>query len=182
TLDDSYKQEDSIAAAIKDKLTAVMAKFGYCIENALVTQIIPSDAVTNAMNDINTARRERIATEARAEMNKNILVKNAEGEADAKALAGEGVARERKAIVDGLRDSVKDFELGISGVDHHAVMATLMMTQYFDALREIGRTNAVILMPHSPSAVQDLYGQLRDAIATGVLTASKTEEKKGPQS
>ncbi|HXN97979.1 MAG TPA: SPFH domain-containing protein, partial [Candidatus Acidoferrales bacterium] len=46
TLDDSYKQEDSIAAAIKDKLTAVMAKFGYCIENALVTQIIPSDAVT----------------------------------------------------------------------------------------------------------------------------------------
>jgi regulator of protease activity HflC (stomatin/prohibitin superfamily) len=182
TLDDSYKQEDSIAAAIKDKLTTVMAKFGYCIENALVTQIIPSDAVTNAMNDINTARRERIATEARAEMNKNILVKNAEGEADAKALAGEGVARERKAIVDGLRDSVKDFELGISGVDHHAVMATLMMTQYFDALREIGRTNAVILMPHSPSAVQDLYGQLRDAIATGVLTASKTEEKKGSQS
>jgi regulator of protease activity HflC (stomatin/prohibitin superfamily) len=35
----------------------VMAKFGYSIENALVTKIVPADAVVKAMNDINAARR-----------------------------------------------------------------------------------------------------------------------------
>ena len=34
----------------------MMAKFGYSIENALVTKIVPADAVVKAMNDINAAR------------------------------------------------------------------------------------------------------------------------------
>ncbi len=112
-----------------------MAKFGYSIENALVTKIVPADAVVNVMNDINAARREKVVTEARPEASKITMVKQAEAEAEAKALSGQGVARERKAIVDGLRDSVLDFEKGVSGVDAHDVMSLLMMTQYFDALR-----------------------------------------------
>jgi regulator of protease activity HflC (stomatin/prohibitin superfamily) len=89
-----------------------MAKFGYSIENALVTKIVPADAVVNAMNDINAAHREKVATEARAEASKITMVKQTEAEAEAKALSGQGVARERKAIVDDLRDSVLDFEKG----------------------------------------------------------------------
>ena len=92
------------------------------------------------------------------------------------ALAGQGVARERKAIVDGLRDSVLNFEEGIQGVDPHEVMALLMMTQYFDALRDIGAQSNTILLPHSPSAVTDLYAQLRNAITAGNLAAMKSVE------
>jgi regulator of protease activity HflC (stomatin/prohibitin superfamily) len=87
-LDDTYQQEDQIAKRIKDSLSVVMAKFGYSIENALVTKIVPADAVVRAMNDINAARREKVATEARAEANKITLVRQAEAEAEAKALAG----------------------------------------------------------------------------------------------
>src|SRR6516164_6653487 len=166
-LDETYQQEDQIAKRIKDSLSVVMAKFGYSIENALVTKIVPADAVVRAMNDINAARREKVATEARAEANKITLVRQAE----AKALAGQGVARERKAIVDGLRDSVLNFEEGVHGVDPHEVMALLMMTQYFDALRDIGAVSNTILMPHSPAAVSDLYAQLQNAITVGNLAA-----------
>lgn len=175
-LDDTYQQEDQIAKRIKESLSTVMAKFGYSIENALVTKIVPADAVVKAMNDINAARREKVATEARAEANKITLVRQAEAEAEAKALAGQGVARERKAIVDGLRDSVLNFEEGIQGVDPHEVMALLMMTQYFDALRDIGAQSNTILLPHSPSAVTDLYAQLRNAITAGNLAAMKSAE------
>ena len=175
-LDDTYQQEDQIAKRIKESLSTVMAKFGYSIENALVTKIVPADAVVKAMNDINAARREKVATEARAEANKITLVRQAEAEAEAKALAGQGVARERKAIVDGLRDSVLNFEEGIQGVDPHEVMALLMMTQYFDALRDIGAQSNTILLPHSPSAVTDLYAQLRNAITAGNLAAMKSVE------
>ncbi|OLB33257.1 MAG: hypothetical protein AUH13_01535 [Acidobacteria bacterium 13_2_20CM_58_27] len=55
-LDDTYQQEDQIARRIKESLSTVMAKFGYSIENALVTKIVPADAVVKAMNDINAAR------------------------------------------------------------------------------------------------------------------------------
>jgi regulator of protease activity HflC (stomatin/prohibitin superfamily) len=47
-LDDTYQQEDQIAKRIKDSLSVVMAKFGYSIENALVTKIVPADAVVRA--------------------------------------------------------------------------------------------------------------------------------------
>jgi len=180
-LDDTYQQEDQIAKRIKESLSTVMAKFGYSIENALVTKIVPADAVVKAMNDINAARREKVATEARAEANKITLVRQAEAEAEAKALAGQGVARERKAIVDGLRDSVLNFEEGVQGVDPHEVMALLMMTQYFDALRDIGAQSNTILLPHSPSAVSDLYTQLRNAITAGNLAAMKSVEPIKPQ-
>jgi regulator of protease activity HflC (stomatin/prohibitin superfamily) len=178
-LDDTYQQEDQIAKRINDSLSVVMAKFGYSIENALVTKMVPADAVVRAMNDINAARREKVATEARAEANKITLVRQAE----AKALAGQGVARERKAIVDGLRESVLNFEEGVHGVDPHEVMALLMMTLYFDALRDIGAVSNTIRMPHSPSAVTDLYAQLRNAITVGNLAANSAasiveEEKK----
>lgn len=175
-LDDTYKQEDEIAKRIKASLSEVMSKFGYSIENALVIKIEPAEAVVNAMNNINAARRNKVAAEANAEANKITLVKKAEAEAEAKALSGQGVARERKAIVDGLRDSVLDFEKGVSGVDAHDVMSLLMMTQYFDALRDIGQVSNTILMPHSPSAVQDLYAQLRNSITTGTLAAAKAQE------
>lgn len=159
-LDDAYKQEEQIAARIKESLTGVMSKFGYSIENALVTKIVPAQAVTNAMNDINAARRERVAQEARAAANKLTTIAAAEAEAEAKALAGSGIARERKAIVDGLRDSVKEFEEAVKGVSSEEVMAILMMTQYFDALREIGKNNSTILLPHAPSAIADLRNQM----------------------
>jgi len=57
------------------------------------------------------------------------------------------------------------------------VMALLMMTQYFDALRDIGAQSNTILLPHSPSAVSDLYMQLRKAVTAGNLAAAKSMEK-----
>lgn len=176
-LDQTYLQEDEIAKRVKDSLTTVMARFGYSIENALVTQIVPADSVVKAMNDINAARREKVATEARAEANKITIVKQAEADADAKALQGQGVARERKAIVDGLRASVEDFEHAVKDVDANSIMAILMMTQYFDALRDIGQNSNTILMPHSPSAVQDLFGQLRTSIIAGELASKPPSSK-----
>lgn len=177
-LDDTYQQEEAIAAKIKTSLTDVMAKFGYAIENALVTKIVPADAVVAAMNDINAARRERVAQEARAEAEYITAVKKAEADAKAKELAGIGVAKERQAIVDGLRDSIQDFEKGVEGVNAKEVMALVMMTQYFDALRSIGAQSNTILLPHSPSAVQDLNQQLQNAITVGNLAATESTNTK----
>jgi regulator of protease activity HflC (stomatin/prohibitin superfamily) len=168
TLDDAYMQENKIAAQIKTSLAEAMAKFGYSIQNALVTSIEPSDAVKEAMNNINTQRRNAISAKAQAEAEATLLIGKAEGEKRAQILAGEGVAGEQKAIVDGLRDSLKDFEEG-TGVTASNAMALIMMARYFDALKEMGSANNTIMIPHSPSTVADLFQQMRDSLMAANL-------------
>ncbi len=72
-------------------------------------------------------------------------------------------------------------EEGVHRVDPHEVMALLMMTQYFDALRDIGAQSNTILLLHSPAAVSDLYAQLRTAITAGSLAAMKSAEQPPPK-
>ncbi len=49
----------------------------------------------------------------KAEADKIRVVKNAEADAESKYLAGVGVARQRQALVSGLRDSVVGFSEGV---------------------------------------------------------------------
>ena len=97
--------------AVKDELGKAMANYGYEILQTLVTDIEPAANVKAAMNDINAAHRQRVATLERAEAEKLQIVKAAEADAEAKFLAGQGIARQRQAIVSGLRDSVNDFQV-----------------------------------------------------------------------
>lgn len=170
TLDQAYEQEEQIAKRIQDKLTVAMSEFGYSIKNALVTKIVPSPEVLNAMNNINTQRRNAEAAKAQAETQKTLLVGKAEGEKQAQILAGEGVAGEQKAIVNGLKESLKNFEEG-TGVTANSAMVLIMMARYFDALKEMGVESNTIMVPHSPSVVTDLFGQMRSSIISANLVS-----------
>jgi regulator of protease activity HflC (stomatin/prohibitin superfamily) len=147
-----------------------MKEYGYSIVKVLISDIVPDLKVKAAMNDINAAQREREATVSRAETNKMLLVKQAEAEAESKRLQGEGIANQRKAIISGLKDSVEDFAKAVAGSTPQDVMQLVLMTQYFDTLKEIAandHTNA-ILIPHTPNTLTDLFGQIRNALVTGV--------------
>jgi regulator of protease activity HflC (stomatin/prohibitin superfamily) len=172
-LDEAYEQEDKIAERIKTALTDVMGKFGYAIENALVTQIVPAPAVVNAMNEINAARREKVATEARAEANYILKVKEAEAEAKAKEFQGIGIAAQRKAIINGLKESVETFQEA-TGVNVDEVMSLVLLTQYFDMMKDIGQRSNTILMPNSPSGVSDLMAQIRTVLMTSSIAAANS--------
>src|SRR6266542_2060034 len=140
-----------------------MVGFGYGIVKALVTDIVPDDKVKQAMNDINAAQREQVAANARGEAEKILKVKQAEAEAASKALQGKGSADQRKAIIDGLRESVELFQKGVEGSTAKDVMAMVLMTQYFDTLREMGASGRMntIMMPHSHGGPSDFLDQLR---------------------
>jgi regulator of protease activity HflC (stomatin/prohibitin superfamily) len=115
TLDEAFEQEANISAAVKKELDVVMNEFGYIILKALVTDIVPDAKVKAAMNDINAAQREQFAAQARGEAEKILKVKQAEAEAESKALQGEGVARQRQAIIQGLQASVEQFKNAVEG-------------------------------------------------------------------
>jgi regulator of protease activity HflC (stomatin/prohibitin superfamily) len=167
-LDDLFEKKDDIAQAVKSELDAVMDTFGYGIVKALVTDIEPDAKVKASMNEINAAQRLREAAIQQAEADKIRVVKAAEGEAESKALQGQGIANQRKAIIDGLKESVENFNKSISGTNAEDVMNLVLMTQYFDTLKDIGLSGKsnTILIPHSPGGMGDISEQMRNAIIT----------------
>lgn len=168
-LDDTFLNQSDIASDLRDSLDASMREYGYSIVKVLISDIVPDQKVKAAMNDINAAQREREATVSRAETNKMLLVKQAEAEAESKRLQGEGIANQRKAIISGLKDSVEDFAKTVPGSTPQDVMQLVLMTQYFDTLKDIAandRSNTV-LIPHTPNSLTDLFGQIRNAIVVG---------------
>jgi len=165
-LDDVFEKKDDIANIVKSELAQVMEGFGYGILKALVTDIDPDAKVKESMNEINAAQRMRVAATERGEADRILKVKSAEGDAQSKALQGRGIADQRQAIVAGLRDSVDEFRKSVPGTTAKDVMNLVLMTQYFDMLKEIGassRTNA-ILIPHSPGSLSTLTEQMRNAM------------------
>ena len=80
----------------------------------------------------------RLAALEKAEAEKVQVVKAAEADAEAKYLQGQGIARQRQAIVNGLRESVLNFERDVTDISSRDVIEMMMITQYFDMLKDIG--------------------------------------------
>jgi regulator of protease activity HflC (stomatin/prohibitin superfamily) len=177
-LDEVFEKKDEVGSSIKAELDASMTIYGFEIPTALVTDVNPADNVKAAMNEIQTQQRLQVAAAAKGEANKILVVKNAEADAESKRLQGEGIAGQRRAIVDGLRESIAAFTGQIGEVSAADVLKLVLLTQYFDTLKEIGVSSGskVILTPHSPGGMTDIAEQLRNAI----ITANETKTDEAP--
>lgn len=181
-LDEVFEKKDEVANAVKEELTETMNVFGYGIDQTQVTNIDPDEKVKAAMNEINAAQRMRIAANEKGEADKILKVKAAEAEAQSKALQGKGIADQRKAIVEGLRDSVDEFQKAVQGSTAQDVMQLVLLTQYFDTLKEIGASSRsnTILIPHSPGHLMELGSQIRDAMITADQVGKAAEVPNEP--
>jgi len=177
-LDNVFENKDEIAKEIEDSLGVRLGEYGYKLVRALVNDIQPDKGVADAMNEINKQQRLRVAAEYEGEAKKIIVIKEAEADARSKELSGEGIAKQRIAIVAGLRESVKDASDAL-GVDPQSVMTLVLMTQYYDMLTDVGKnadTNT-ILLPHSPGAVGDLREQIISSIEAGKVAGAAKRGK-----
>lgn len=166
SLDEVFANQSSIALAVKKELDTDMAAFGYEIVNVLVTDIVPDAKVKSAMNDINAAQREQVAANARGEAEKILVVKKAEAEAESKALQGQGIANQRKAIIEGLSTSIEGFQKALGEATARDAMQMVLVTQYFDTLKSIGETGKAntLFVSHTPGAVQAISDQIMQSM------------------
>lgn len=173
-LDAAFEQKNEIAKAVEEELEKAMSHYGYEIVQTLIVDIEPDVHVKRAMNEINAAARLRLAANEKAEAEKILQIKRAEGEAEAKYLSGLGIARQRQAIVDGLRDSVLAFSENVPGTTSKDVMDMVLVTQYFDTMKEIGASSksSSVFIPHGPGAVKDIATQIRE----GLLQANQVQK------
>mmetsp|Transcript_33407 Transcript_33407/g.61614 ORF Transcript_33407/g.61614 Transcript_33407/m.61614 type:complete len:280 (-) Transcript_33407:163-1002(-) len=164
-LDAVFEAKEELALAVKNALSKTMTEYGYQILQALITDLDPDQRVKNAMNEINSSKRLKFAVAERAEGDKILKVKSAEAEAEAKYLSGVGVAKQRKAIVDGLRTSIVDFSDGVKGTSSKDIMDLLLLTQYFDCIRDVGQEGhcKTTFVPSSRSTGDDMRNALLQA-------------------
>jgi SPFH domain protein/band 7 family protein len=174
-LDDAFSSKDQIAQDVESTLASAMNAYGFAIINTLVTDINPDPTVRASMNSINAAQREREAAISLAEAEKIKIVKQAEAEAEYKRLQGEGIAAQRKAIVDGL---VQQYELlRDAGVGNQA-QEMLLLTQYFDTLQEVAKSSntQTLLLPSNPGGVSDAMAELRNSLFTAVRAGEQGQK------
>lgn len=172
-LDDAFASKDDIASSVLTQLQHVMKEYGYEIQNTLVTDMSPDDKVKASMNEINASRRLKEAAAHKAEADKTKQVKHAEGEAESRYLSGLGVARQRKAIVEGLQSSVSDFSANVKGATPKDVMDILLLSQYFDTLSAVGANQ--LFLEHDPATVASLQQSVNKSFLKA--TASTTEKE-----
>eukprot|EP00542_Grammatophora_oceanica_P022018 CAMPEP_0194033452 /NCGR_PEP_ID=MMETSP0009_2-20130614/6145_1 /TAXON_ID=210454 /ORGANISM="Grammatophora oceanica, Strain CCMP 410" /LENGTH=282 /DNA_ID=CAMNT_0038674149 /DNA_START=108 /DNA_END=956 /DNA_ORIENTATION=+ len=157
-LDQAFASKAEIAQATLDQLKDVMKDYGYEIMTTLVTDLSPDSKVKASMNEINASRRLKEAASHKAEADKVRQVKAAEAEAEARYLSGLGVARQRKAIVNGLQSSVAEFSSQVEGATPKDVMDILLLSQYFDTLSSVGANS--LILEHDPATVASLQRQV----------------------
>ena len=164
----------------KNELSDTMRQFGFDFIKALVTDIDPDAKVKHSMNEINAAKRMKEAAKEEAEAAKIRVVAAAEADAESKRLAGEGIAQQRIAIANGLKQSVEEVKLAMEDhVTSQDVMNMLFMTQHYETVSKLGdNNNSTIFMPYSPDNVGDLQMQIQSSlIAVEELKKKKEADK-----
>lgn len=165
-LDEVFSEKEKIALAVKNELSHTMQQFGFDFIKALVTDIDPDAKVKHSMNEINAAKRLKEAAREEAEAAKIRVVAAAEADAESKRLAGEGIAQQRIAIANGLKESVEEVKLAMEDhVTSQDVMNMLFMTQHYETVSKLSETNSsTIFMPYSPDNVGDLQMQIQSSL------------------
>ena len=164
TLDESYEKKDDIARDVFDTVSVEMSEYGHIIIKTLITSIEPAQEVKDSMNAINAAQRQRQAAQELANADKIKVVTAAEAEAEKDRLHGEGIANQRKAIVDGLSESFN--ELKPSGLSEKDIMSILLTEQYLDAMNTFAKNgNQTIFLPAGASGAEDIRTQILSAFS-----------------
>ena len=170
TLDELFEKKDEIALEVQHQVADEMTTYGYIIVKTLITKVEPDAEVKQSMNEINAAQRKRVAAQELAEADKIKIVTAAEAEAEKDRLHGVGIAQQRKAIVDGLAESIAELKEANVGMSEEQIMSILLTNQYLDTLNTFAaKGNQTLFLPNNPNGVDD--------IRTQILSALKTDNK-----
>ena len=167
TLDEVFDKKDAIASDVNQTVSGLMVAYGYDVVSTLITAIdLPAD-VEQSMNRINSAQREKEAAQSLAEAERIKVVTEARARAEAMEQAGRGIAAQRKAIADGISESLAVIKS--SGVSAAEANQLFIFTQWTDMMSEFARNGrqSTVVLPSDFSQTASMFEQM--------LVAQETE-------
>ena len=165
TLDELFEKKDEIALEVQHQVAEEMSTYGYIIVKTLITKLEPDAEVKQSMNEINAAQRKRVAAQELANADKIKIVTAAEAEAEKDHLHGVGIAQQRKAIVDGLAESIQELKDANVGMTEEQIMSILLTNQYLDTLNTFAaKGNQTLFLPNHPEGIEDIRTQILSSL------------------
>lgn len=165
TLDELFEKKDEIALEVQHQVAEEMSTYGYIIVKTFITKVEPDAEVKQSMNEINAAQRKRVAAQELANADKIKIVTATEAEAEKDRLHGVGIAQQRKAIVDGLAESIQGLKDANVGMTEEKIMSILLTNQYLDTLNTFAaKGNQTLFLPNHPEGIEDIRTQILSSL------------------
>ena len=145
-LDDVFSKKDDIARDVNANVAGTMQSYGWSLVSTLITGINLPQSVETSMNDINAAQRQREAAQALADADKIKRVTSAQAEAEAMEKTGRGIAAQRIAIAQGIKDSLETIkESGVSEAEANELFLFTQWTEMMAGFAKNGNGSTVVL-------------------------------------
>ena len=139
-LEELFSSQEHISGSVLTNLKQKMDECGYTIENILVTDIIPDKKVIDSMNKIKISERLKEAAKNDADSYYIESVRKAEADSERKRLQGEGISKQRLAILNGYEQSITKLSSKL-GIQNRDLIEFVVQTQYMDTIEAIGKSN-----------------------------------------
>jgi regulator of protease activity HflC (stomatin/prohibitin superfamily) len=171
-LDDTLSSRDTINAKLVDTIDQAANGWGVKVNRVEVQDIQPPQDVTQAMEQVMKAERERRANVTEAEGFKRAEVLKAEGERDARIAQAEGERQAQIAEAQGEAEAIREVaqakgeELAILK-EHLGEQGTadyLVALRYMDTLDNMAKNDNVVWMPHSATDIGGMIGGFKKLI------------------
>lgn len=162
------EKKEELALHIKSDLEVQFREWGMQIHSFQIMNVTFPTTITNAMSEVVASEQLKKAAENKGEATKIQAIKEAEAEKERKRLQGEGIALERRAIAEGLKQSI-EVVAGATKQTAAEIIATLTLTQYLDTMKSIGSSDnsKVIFMDSSVNKTHDIMQQIVSGIEGG---------------
>jgi regulator of protease activity HflC (stomatin/prohibitin superfamily) len=152
TLEELFQNRDKLQLVVLEELASRFSAYGYIIEAVLVDQPQPSVEVQESFNRVIASQRLLDAARNEGEATRIKLVKEAEAEAESKRLQGEGIANMRKAIAEGIEESMKAIRKAAPKLTDTDIMTFLTDTNRLDTISGAAMHGNMIVVDMQDSA------------------------------
>jgi regulator of protease activity HflC (stomatin/prohibitin superfamily) len=174
THEEVIRSRDEMTIYLTDHLKEKISSFGYFIDSFQFRDIILPKDITESMSRVVSSKRLQEAAQNEAEAEYIRAVKTAEGQKEARYLQGQGFALERKAITDGLAESVMELKEK-TGIQNEAILSVILMNQYIDMLRNVtnDKNGKTVFLNPSPDGMQNIMQQMTSLISNPGINSDK---------
>ncbi|PKL92827.1 MAG: hypothetical protein CVV21_00340 [Candidatus Goldiibacteriota bacterium HGW-Goldbacteria-1] len=161
SLDDVLAKREDINMRLRTKLDEVTERWGVKITSVEIRELTPPKEIQDSMTKQMSAERTRRALVTEAEGQKTASITVAEGQKQSAILKAEGEQQSQILRADGYAKALSEIFSAAKGVDSNT-----MLLQYFEALKELGATNATkfVIPMELTSLVSSLAGKAKETI------------------
>lgn len=133
-VDELFKAKQEIADYVRRNIQEDLQPYGIIVIDLLLTDIKLNRELRSAMTKKEVAKRFLSIAQDEAETSKLKVVKHSEADSEANHWQGIGTAKGRKNIIDGVRDSIREFSDANPEITPQECYDTVLLLQYLQTL------------------------------------------------